>query len=171
MYNLIGAAASYTISIDKLPNIIKSKLLLDNIITADLEYTTLCQNIITKYNIPESAIIYDTFNFDEQLIYDYLSVVIGKYNNYLTYQEKCTVHNIPGFKVHSELEQTPIAVDASEIYVVKEYDNKAIKLLVNSHDYPTGVEVCIIGLSDNEFYKLNDASFNKIQEFVNNICN
>lgn len=170
MYNLIGAAASYTISLNKLPDIIKSKLLLDNIITTDLEYVTLCQNIISKYNIPESAIIYDTFNFDEELIYDYLKAVIGEYNNYLTYQEKCTIHNIPGYKIHSELERTPIAVDASAIYVAKEYDNKAIKLIVSSHDYPTGVEVCIIGLSDKEFDKLNDASFDKIQEFINNIC-
>lgn len=123
---------------------------------------------------------YNLTNFFEQFdfceredIENELLDFIKPYEKYLTFAKHCTWNGASGYKIANDLCDCIIRdYDTTQIIKNVSKGGKALKIREYSHDVPTGFDLYIIGLTQNEIEKLNIyqnecyTSFEKIEQFT-----
>lgn len=119
---------------------------------------------IEKYNLEDYVKDYD--EYDEVLLGEYLIDKIGKYPHYLVFASGCRWNGASGYTICDNILKT-----VSRDYDISLYEDKPLKngyaFTESSHDVPMGSTTYIIGLTEQEYERLEDAEFNEVEEFVN----
>lgn len=168
MENLFDLCTTYSVNIIQFSEELREKL--ENYygpIDADCPYITLCATEINELEIPEEYIDYDSMEFDEDSFEEILENKIGKYPYYLVFANSCTYNGMDGYKICNNIISTCSRPYEISLYLEKEINGKAIVCKESSHDVPMGSTTIIVGLTNEEYEKLEDANFSEIEEFAN----
>lgn len=135
----------------------------------DADHTTLNMSLvdIERYKIPENAIDYDSFDFDECMLESLLEEIIGKYPHYLVIALGCKWNGASGYTFCDDITKT-VARDYDISLSIEREGNGAIECLESSHDVPTGSTTYIVGLDEDEYNDLNvdDIEIEELVDFA-----
>lgn len=167
MLGIIGSCTTYNVNLSKLSDEIKEHIYLeyDN---RDIEMATLSVNQIKKFNIPSSAIDYNSEEIFEDDLDAMVLNLVGNYNHYLLINERLT-HN--GLNGHTFISNRVELLDMfKEIYIQSEVvPNKAIIGKVDFYEDYINQPIIIIGLSDLEYDNIKEMDYFAIKEFSDTI--
>jgi len=136
----------------------------------DSEYVML-----DKYTIDNGDYLYRYCN----LSYDYTDEIeidsfindlmdYKKYNNYLVVAYNCTWNHASGFKFVKDYKDCFYRnYDVSQYVTGSSKGGKSLELKEYHHDVPMGHKVIIVGLTDSEYYDLEDKNFDDIDNYIN----
>lgn len=120
---------------------------------------------------------------NEELLEEYDMCFLGEYNEtlqfvlktyeyYLTFAYNCNWRGSNGYKIYDDrLDAFRRDYDYSQTLMRVSKGNKACLLKEYHHDVPMGHDVVIVGLTEKEYEQLNNASFEKVQEFADKYRN
>lgn len=165
--NILNSCTSYSVDLlvageDIRKNIEESWGSLD----ADCQEVVMNLNDIEKYDIPAEAIDFDSVEFDEDELKDILEDLIGKHPHYLVFGRGMRWNGVSGYRFCDDIVST-CHRDYDISLVLKEKGKNAIMCLESSHDVPLGHYTYIIGLSEEDYAKLDCVDFDEISQFVN----
>ena len=122
---------------------------------------------IAKYGVNASAIDYDSAEYLEEMLEDILYSKLGKYPYYLVFASGCKWNGASGYKFCTNIIDTVTRDYDISISIIEE-GKHAIKCRESSHDVPTGSTTYICGVTEDEYEKLENASFDEIESFAIN---
>lgn len=164
--NILNACTTYNVNLLKVGMDIRAKLEESwGSLDADCQEITMNLNDIEEFEIPSNAVDYDSFEFDEEELQYILEDLIGNHPHYLVFASKCTWNGANGYKFCNNIIDT--CVRNYEISLtLREKGTNAILCTESSHDVPTGSPTYIIGLSNKEYNKLENADFSEVENFA-----
>lgn len=164
--NILGSCTYYDVNVLRLSQDLYDKLNKEYAyIDADCSKLTMSENDISEFHIPCEAIDYDSFEFDEDELEFLLTELLGKHPYYIVLASGCRWNGSSGYKIcENILEVCYRNYDITLILQEKHKD--AIKCIESSHDVPTGSPTYIVGISQEEYEKIEDYDFNDIEKFV-----
>ena len=126
--------------------------------------------VIDKLDIPASSVDFTDELYDENDVENYLLSLLQEANHYLVFASGCRWNGASGYTIVDDIKDTihrnyPISIYPKAI----SEDKKKLTCLEFSHDVPTGHSTFIIALSDEEKAFLEDANFEEVKRFVENI--
>lgn len=134
------------------------------------EYVSISQTDIYNDDIVKdsSLIRYNDYYFDE---YEWESTVVdlmnSNYNHYLVVLCNSTWNGASGLKIFDKYEDCfKRDYDCSMYYVKSSTKGKVLELKEHHHDIPTGHKSMIIGLTDREFERLDNMSWEEQFKFA-----
>ena len=163
--NIFDFCTYYTVDLNKVnaENRIKAKEELDietNIVRLNMEDI----NEFDLYNgVDDNSGELDTYIL-ESLLIDH----IGKFPHYLVFAKGCKWNGASGYKFCTNIIDTVARNYDITLVLDKTYD-KGIKCIESSHDVPTGSPTYIIGLTEADYEKLEDADFSEIEKFIDTL--
>lgn len=166
MNNILNACTLYAVDLLKID--VEVRMRIDQAwgnIDADCTSVIMTLDEIEEFEIPEDAINFDTFEFDEEELKYILENNIGSHPYYLTFGRGMKWNGANGYKFCRDIISTCMR-DYDISLFLQETGKHAILCTEYSHDVPTGHPMYIIGLSKDEYSKLESASFNEIEQFV-----
>lgn len=107
---------------------------------------------------------------DMNFLYDYeeeLHYILKDYEHYLTFAFNCTWNNASGYKIYNDiLGAFGRDYDYTQELISVSKGNKSCLLKEYHHDKPLGHNVVIVGLTEQEYNKLVNTSFEEIEKFA-----
>ena len=136
----------------------------------DSEYVML-----DKYTIDNGDYLYRycnlSYDYTDDLEYQsFINDLMDykKYNNYLVVAYNCTWNHASGFKFVKDYKDCFYRnYDVSQYVTGSSKGGKTLELKEYHHDVPMGHKVIIVGLTDSEYYDLEDKNFDDIDNYIN----
>lgn len=136
----------------------------------DSEYVML-----DKYTIDNGDYLYRycnlSYDYTDDLEYQsFINDLMDykKYNNYLVVAYNCTWNHASGFKFVKDYKDCFYRnYDVSQYVTGSSKGGKSLELKEYHHDVPMGHKVIIVGLTDSEYYDLEDKCFDDIDNYIN----
>lgn len=136
----------------------------------DSEYVML-----DKYTIDNGDYLYRycnlSYDYTDDLEYQsFINDLMDykKYNNYLVVAYNCTWNHASGFKFVKDYKDCFYRnYDVSQYVTGSSKGGKSLELKEYHHDVPMGHKVIIVGLTDSEYYDLEDKNFDDIDNYIN----
>ena len=136
----------------------------------DSEYVML-----DKYTIDNGDYLYRycnlSYDYTDDLEYQsFINDLMDykKYNNYLVVAYNCTWNHASGFKFVKDYKDCFYRnYDVSQYVIGSSKGGKSLELKEYHHDVPMGHKVIIVGLTDSEYYDLEDKNFDDIDNYIN----
>lgn len=136
----------------------------------DSEYVML-----DKYTIDNGDYLYRycnlSYDYTDDLEYQsFINDLMDykKYNNYLVVAYNCTWNHASGFKFVKDYKDCFYRnYDVSQYVTGSSKGGKTLELKEYHHDVPMGHKVIIVGLTDSEYYDLEDKCFDDIDNYIN----
>lgn len=169
MFDILESCTYYPIDLELLDSKILEKIKDEYGIDESDKYITLDGVTIDDLNINSEAIRYESADFDKISLEDILESYIGKHPYYLVFASGCRWNGASGYKITSNIIDTVLRDYEISLYYISHIEDRALICKESSHDVPMGSETFIIGISEDEYEKLEDFEFDEIEEFVNNI--
>lgn len=163
--NILESCVSYNVNILNCTNEVSTKL--REIYQPEPEeiYVRVSKNLIDAFDVPSDAIDWESYELDEDLLYGILVELLGNHPYYLVFASGCKWNGASGYKFYDDILKT--CERSYEISLTLEEEGKdAIKCMESSHDVPTGSPTYIIGLSYDDYERLNEAEFDEIRDFA-----
>lgn len=164
--NILYACTTYTVNLLKINEEIREEIEQSwGKLDADCTEITMTLNDIDDFEIPSDVVDYDSFDFDEEELQYILEDLIGNHPHYLVFASNCTWNGVSGYKFCTNIIDT-CARNYDISLTLKEKGTNAILCTEYSHDVPTGSPTYIIGLSNKEYNKLENADFSEVENFA-----
>lgn len=136
----------------------------------DSEYVML-----DKYTIDNGDYLYRycnlSYDYTDDLEYQsFINDLMDykKYNNYLVVAYNCTWNHASGFKFVKDYKDCFYRnYDVSQYVTGSSKGGKTLELKEYHHDVHMGHKVIIVGLTDSEYYDLEDKNFDDIDNYIN----
>ena len=130
---------------------------------------------IDKYTLDNDDVLKDNYDIDyyytdEMEIDSFINDLMDykKYNNYLVVAYNCTWNHASGFKFVKDYKDCFYRTyDVSQYVIGSSKGGKSLELKEYHHDVPMGHRVIIVGLTDSEYYDLEDKCFDDIDNYIN----
>lgn len=108
---------------------------------------------------------------DEWLWEDFVNSIMKEQNHYLVCAYSCTWDGRTGYKIVDDIEDAfARSYDVNQYITGASKGGKTLRICESSHDVPMGHSVVIIGLTDNEYKKIENAdwigNFKSIMNFA-----
>ena len=129
------------------------------------EYQNIDGESISGWNL-EDYVVWNSAEFDELECQDLLESLIGIHPHYLVFASGCRWNDASGYTFCDNIVDTIRRNYDVAICYRKHIDGKALICDESSHDVPTGSTTVIVGLTDKEYKKLENAEFSEIQAFA-----
>lgn len=132
-------------------------------------YNSVDGDTVSKNNL-EDYIEYESAEFDDLECTDLLESWIGNHSHYLVFANGCRYNGASGYTVCNKiLDVLRRPYEATFIYK-NHIEGRALICSESSHDVPMGSTTVIIGLTDEEYDKIEyDFDFNEVKEFVEGV--
>ena len=125
----------------------------------------LSKSLIDKFEIPTDAIDWDSYEVDTDMLEGELEYFVGNHPQYLVIANNCRWNSETGYMFTDNLVKT-VSRDYDITLTITEDGQDAIKCRESSHDAPTGHTTYIVGLSNEEYEKLEEAELNELIKFA-----
>ena len=117
---------------------------------------------LTDYDEYGEYDCYWTTGYEEELNY-----IIKDYEHYLVFAFNCRWNGASGYNItDNKLDAFVRDYDVTQYLKRVTKGNKACLLREYHHDVPMGHDVVIVGLTDEEYQKLNTFDFEKVEKFA-----
>ena len=165
--DILESCTEYTVDVTRINKESLDKLINDfgNDLT-DMHYVRFTGDIISKYEINEDAIDYDSVDFLDNLLEDILESRIGKHPHYLVFAKGVRWNGSSGYSIVEDIKKTCYKDYDVTLNIIKEISGKAIICRESSHDVPMGSTTIIIGINEEQFEKFKDSDFSIIEQFA-----
>jgi hypothetical protein len=138
------------------------------------EYQDYCDKedyLEEPYSVPYEAVDYFTnendFYFYEDEFEDYVNGLLKEYPRYIVCAFNHTWDKRTGYKVVKELKEAFMFDYEVSIYLEEtSKHNKSALFKIHSHDNPMGSNFIILGLTYNEFEKVENMGFDSAIDFI-----
>lgn len=167
MLNILEECTCYLINLLKLSDETRALIDKEYSIDADCPSISISGNEVSRLNIPEEAIDYDCVGFDSNRLEDIMEEYLGIHPAYLLFGSGMRYNGSSGYKVVNSLVETCERNYDISLYLKEDLGNDTIICLESSHDSPTGHEMIMIGLNDEEVEAFEEYDFDEVEEFVN----
>lgn len=137
-------------------------------IDEDVDTLTVRESDLHEYNIPYEIVDNTSWDFDWLELEDLLLSKIDKHPHYLVMATHCRWNGASGYKFCENITDT-VQRGYEITLVLEEERDRAIKCRESSHDVPMGSTTYIIGISEEEYEKLSESSFEEVQAFAEKI--
>lgn len=108
-----------------------------------------------------------SFEYGAYAVKDFLENCIKTYDNYLVFAFNCRWNSTSGYMFKQDIFDCVVRdYDCSQYVWAISKNNKAMLLKEFYHDKPYGHSTVIIGLTDKEYAKLENADFFEIKNFA-----
>lgn len=163
--NILDSVTYYSVNLEKVDSEIKKKM--------DEEYGSLdgetflsiSMHDIDKFNIDYDAVNWDSSEFMDDELEWLLESYLNNHPYYLVFASGCRWNGASGYKICSDIKDT-VYRGYDVTLILEEQGKNCIKCRESSHDVPMGSTTIIIGLSNEEYEKLEDAEFDEIEQFA-----
>lgn len=123
--------------------------------------------LIADGELNYNDIIYGDTDFDDVGYEEFLHELVKDANHYLVYLPHSTWRGSSGCGIVNSLEKAFYRdYDCTQYVRGISKGNKAVLLKEHHHDVPTGHHALIIALTEKEYNALENADFNKMQDFA-----
>lgn len=129
------------------------------------EYQNIDGQSISDWNL-EDYIIWESADFDDLECQDLLESWVGKHHHYLVFASGCRWNGASGYTICDNVLDTIRRNYDVTICYRKHIEGRALICDESSHDVPTGSTTVIVGLTDDEYEKLEDAEFSEVEAFA-----
>lgn len=163
MQNLLESCTFCEIDLNKVSDKTRKELTKDFDLDEIDKTIILTEDCLKKYNIDYDCII--DYQFDKEELNYIITDQIGKYPYYLVFASNVRWNGSSGYKICDEPHKT-CERDYDVTLLLNRVEKNAMFCIESSHDVPTGAETIIIGLSIEDYERLNDAEFKEVEEFV-----
>lgn len=167
--NILASCLYCTVDLLKVDDKTRETISKEFNVDADNTMLSMSEEDIKEFNIDYSAIDPKSYEFDEYILEDILTTMLGKHPYYLVYAKGCKWNGASGYTFCTDIKNTVSRGYEISLETQEEITDRAIKCIESSHDVPNGGITIIVGISNKEYKKLENADFNKIEEFVFNI--
>ena len=164
-FNILQECTYYQVNLLKVSDELRNKIMEEAGLDSDCVTYMESEDNIDYYGIPSDAIDYDSQEFDEDQLESILEDLVGKFPHYLVFAGGCKWNGSSGYKFCDHIVDTVYRDYDIEI-VAKEQGKNALLCSESSHDVPMGAPTYIVGLTEKEYDKLSEASFDEIEAFV-----
>lgn len=168
--NILAACSFATVSLDELDEKLQNELRKTFGLDEDDTGILLSEEEIEKYDLYD-AVDNDSWEFNNNLLEDILITSIGKYPHYLVFASGCRWNGASGYKFCDKITDTIYRDYDITLELEEKLEGRAIKCRESSHDVPMGNPTYIIGLSNKEYDRLEEASFEEVEKFAKSIFN
>lgn len=123
---------------------------------------------IDYYCIDNTNWEYDATGRDEYMFEDYIDNLISDYDYYLVCAYNCTWDKRTGYKIVDEKRKIfDRNYDVSQYVIGSDVNGKILLLSELHHDCLTGHETFVVGLTEEDYHKLEDVNWETVIEFAN----
>ena len=129
------------------------------------EYQNIDGQSISDWNL-EDYIIWESADFDDLECQDLLESWVGRHHHYLVFASGCRWNGASGYTFCDNVLDTIRRNYDVTICYRKHIEGRALICDESSHDVPTGSTTVIVGLTDDEYEKLEDAEFSEVEAFA-----
>lgn len=128
-------------------------------------YNCIDGQSIYEWNL-EDYIIWESADFDDLECQDLLESWVGRHHHYLVFASGCRWNGASGYTICDNVLDTIRRNYDVTICYRKHSEGRALICDESSHDVPTGSTTVIVGLTDDEYEKLEDAEFSEVEAFA-----
>ena len=163
--NIIDTCTYFKVDISKATMELRDFLDKEIGLDPDTMEIVLDKNSIDAYNIPLEFINWESEDLDEDELEELLYDMIGKFPHYLVFAQHCTWNGASGYMFCEDIKKTVYRTYDASIYYEEEKPG-CLKCTESSHDVPGGQPTYIIGLSEKEYNKLKNSTFEDVEKFA-----
>jgi hypothetical protein len=163
--NILDSVNYYTVNIDKIDEETKKKMEEEYGSLENETFLSICMCDIDKFNIDYNAVNWDSGEFMEEELEWLLESYLNEHPYYLVFASGCRWNGASGYKICTNINDT-VYRDYEVTLTLEEQGKDCIKCRESSHDVPMGSTTIIIGLTNEEYEKLEDASFEEVEKFA-----
>ena len=162
--NLWDIAYEYTVDITKLSEESRNKVM-DAYGCDEERYIWMSGDEINDMNVDFDAV---DWSDPISILPEFKEDIIKDADHYLCFARGCRWNGASGYKLAKSFEDAlsrdyDISLTISRISKGK----KALSLVESSHDVPTGSTTVIVALTEKEYNRLQNASFDSVEKFAN----
>ena len=163
--DLFGSCERYDVNLLNVSNEIIDELVKAGVSEPGETYICMTKSLIDKFDIPSDAIDFDSYEVDQDMLESELEHFLGNYPHYLVIAIHCKWNGASGWMFTNSRIKT-VSRDYDISLIIEENGQDAIKCRESSHDVPMGSTTYIVGLSNDDFDKLEDAELDELIKYA-----
>ena len=172
--NILDSVTYYDVNLNKVDDEIKKKIEEDfGAIDTELpdsekiepDWLNMTAHDIDRYGIDSSAVDWDSGEFIEEELEWLLESYLNSHPHYLVFASGCRWNGASGYTFCENITDT-VKRNYEISLVLEEQGESSIKCIESSHDVPTGSTTIIVGLTEEEYERLEDAEFSEVEKFA-----
>lgn len=129
------------------------------------EYQNIDGQSISDWKL-EDYVVWESADFDDLECQDLLESWVGRHHHYLVFASGCRWNGASGYTICDNVLDTIRRNYDVTICYRKHIEGRALICDESSHDVPMGSTTIIVGLTDDEYEKLEDAEFSEVEAFA-----
>ena len=165
--NILESCTYYKVDLRKIPADTRETIIKDAGLEKDQVFYTESGDNLEYYHIPADAVNWESAYFEEDELVELLREYLNVHKHYLVFAKNCTWNGSSGYTFCDDIAETCYR-DYDITLILEKTGKDAILCTESSHDVPCGAPTYIVGLSEKEYDKLQNASFDEIEKFVLN---
>ena len=167
--NILDSVTYYDVNLNKVDDEIKKKMEEDfgtlDTELPDSDWLNMTLHDIDRYGIDSSAVNWDSGEFMEDELEWLLESYLNSHPHYLVFASGCRWNGASGYTFCENITDT-VKRRYEISLVLEEQGESSIKCIESSHDVPTGSTTIIVGLTEEEYERLEDADFSEVEKFA-----
>lgn len=164
--NILDSVTYYKVDLEKIDAETRKRIEEDyGSLEEDNSYITITAHDIDRFNINSEAVDWHTGEFMEDELEWLLESYLNSHPHYLVFASGCRWNGSSGYMFCEDIKNT-VYRNYDITLTIEEQGESCIKCRESSHDVPMGSTTIIVGLTEDEYERLEDAEFDEIEDFV-----
>ena len=172
--NILDSVTYYNVNLNKVDDEIKKKMEEDfgaldtkspDSKRIEPDWLNMTLHDIDRYGIDSNAVDWDSGEFIEEELEWLLESYLNSHPHYLVFASGCRWNGASGYTFCENITDT-VKRRYEISLVLEEQGESSIKCIESSHDVPTGSTTIIVGLTEEEYERLEDADFSEVEKFA-----
>lgn len=163
--DIFSSCERYDVNLLNVSNEIIAELVKAGVIEHEDTYVCMTKSLIDKFDISSDAIDFDSYDVDQDMLESELEHFLGNYPHYIVIATHCKWNGASGWMFTDSLIKT-VSRNYDISLIIEENGHDAIKCKESSHDVPMGSTTYIVGLSNDDFDKLEDAELDELIKYA-----
>lgn len=165
--NILDSVTYYTVDLEKIDDETKKRMEEDfgSLDEENSPYLSITMHDIDRYDIDSNAVNWDTGKFMEDELEWLLESYLNSHPHYLVFASGCRWNGVSGYTFCEDIKDT-VYRNYDITLTLEEQGESCIRCRESSHDVPMGSTTIIVGLTEDEYERLEDAEFEEIENFA-----
>ena len=165
--NILDSVTYYTVDLSKVDEETKKRMEEDfgSLDEEDNPYLSITMHDIDRYDIDSTAVNWDSYEFMEDELEWLLESYLNSHPHYLVFASGCRWNGASGYTFCEDIKDT-VFRPYDVTLTLEEQGESCIRCRESSHDVPMGSTTIIVGLTEDEYERLEDAEFDEIENFA-----
>lgn len=173
-FDIFESVTYYNVNLNKVNEETKKKMeedmsaldsALSNSERIEPDWMSISAYDIDRYGIDSDAVNWESGEFMEEELEWLLESYLNSHPHYLVFAAGCRWNGASGYKFCEDIKET-VYRNYDVTLTLEEQGESCIKCREYSHDVPMGNITIIVGITEKEYERLEDANFEEIENFA-----